>query len=409
MSSTKYGLQEIKDALNNIESIAAENSIGKMIVSGIGVGIEQNSYLAVTAMENVYVELETLSKNAAKNAEALEKKRHQRSIANLKNSLELNLISEKEYYEKLKEYRDQNFRQGSDDWYKYTEEIIFYNKRLADEAEKQQKQLLSRLKEIRDELTEKLQMDDVEWFSANKITFKGMGEKGRDLVYNVSDISTFEKEIFLLEQYRTAILSLKEIEGIPDGIFTDIAKMSVEDGLTAANAILNADDFKRSRFISGYDKLNSLSESIANELNPILNKEKIEGVALEAAEAFNEAFFNTDKEDKSAFITMLEESFSSVPDSYYSLGGNAASAFENGFMQDIPEIMSHIQSYIQSSINSIVSGLTSSASTRLALAVPSGNTYNSKYVFNTSRDTTTQQLLAAQRDATLLRLRGVNR
>ncbi len=412
MSNNNNGLEDIRNALSELEQTAASNSIGKMIASGIGVGIEQNSYLAVTAMENVYVELETLYKNAEKNAQALEKKRHKRTYDNLKNSLELNLITEKEYYEKLKEFRDQNLRQGSDDWYKYTEEIISYNKRLADETEKQQQKiesvrnkLLTQIQTIRDELSQKLKLDD-DWFSENTITFKGMGKWGSDLRYNTSDISDFEKELDTLSRYRNAILELKALGNIPDGVFSDIAKMDVSEGLSAALAILNADPGKRDRFISGYNSLNSLADSIATELMPILGKEDIEKAGSDAAAAFNDAFFDTKDGEKTAFISMLEESFASVPESYYTLGGDSAAAFKDGFMQDLPEILSYIQSFVQSSIDSIVSGLSGASLGQTVATAAAGNTYNNKYVFNSSRDTTTQQLSAAQRASTLSRLRG---
>lgn len=413
MPNNNNGLQDIINALSDIEQTAETNSIGKMIASGIGVGIEQNSYLAVTAMENVYVQLETLYKNAEKNAQALEKKRHKRTYENLKNSLELNLITEKEYYEKLKEFRDRNFSQGSDDWYKYTEEIIFYNKRLADETEKQQEKiasvrdkLLTQIKSIRDELSQNLKPDD-DWFSQNTITFKNMGKWGSDLRYTASDISGFEKELDVLSRYRNAILALKDLGNIPDGVFSDIAKMDVSEGLSAALAILNAEPSKRERFISGYNSVNSLADSIATELMPVLGKADIEKAGNDAAAAFNEAFFDTESGDKSAFISMLEESFASVPESYYTLGGDSAAAFKDGFMQTLPEVMSYIQGFVQSSIESIVSGM-GSAYTGQMMATAAGNTYNNKYVFNSSRDTTTQQLFAAQRASTLSRLRGAN-
>ena len=43
------------------------DNIGSMLAAGIGVGLEKDSYIAVTALENVYVELETVSNNAWKN------------------------------------------------------------------------------------------------------------------------------------------------------------------------------------------------------------------------------------------------------------------------------------------------------------------------------------------------------
>ncbi len=406
--STNNSINEIISALDSLEQKADTSSIGEMIAKGIGVGIEQNSYLAITAMENVYVELETLYKNSEKNAQALQKKRQERELSNLKNSLNLNFITEQEYYERLREYRDQNLRQGSDDWYKYTEEIILYNKRMADELQKEQEALAQKLLSIRDKLSQKLSKDEDSWYTSRTTVIKGIGKNGTDAIYHNSDISDFGENISLIEQYRDAILSLKALGNIPDGIFSDIASMDTKDGLAAANAILNATNEERSRFVSGYNKRASLADSIANELTPVLSKEEIENLGVDASAAFNSGFFNSDSGSKSSFVQILEESFAEIPDSYYNLGSSSADSFGNGFMQSIPQIMEEIRSYMQSQINSIAEGITSTLHRSLQNGLQNGgNTYNNKYVFNTSRDTTTQQLFAAQRASTLSRLRGM--
>ena len=41
--------------IKDLETAAKNNDIGEMLASGIGVGIDENSYLAITALENVYV------------------------------------------------------------------------------------------------------------------------------------------------------------------------------------------------------------------------------------------------------------------------------------------------------------------------------------------------------------------
>ena len=61
---------------------------GKAFAEGLGVGLGEESYRAITAVEDVYVELESLTKNAAKNAEKLNKKQQQRKLDNLKNAFQ---------------------------------------------------------------------------------------------------------------------------------------------------------------------------------------------------------------------------------------------------------------------------------------------------------------------------------
>lgn len=393
--------------IENLEAEAQKNDIGKMLASGIGVGLDKNSYLAITAMENVYVELETLTKNAAKNAEKLAKKRQERELANLKNSLELELINEQEYFEKLKKYRDENLREGSDSWYKYTEEIISYNKKLMEESEKEQLEMLKTIQSLQKDLRENLESEDGPWYSSLKLIFRGLGENGRDLVVQKNSLSDFDEEIKRLELYRDLILQLKSLGNIPDGVFSDIAKMDVSEGIKAAKIILSADDAERQKFISGYNTKNSLLDSVSGELNGILNKEALEDAGIYSAESFNKGYFRADSEEKTLFIKTLEDSFSTIPESYYQLGIDSGNEFGRGFESRISEVMENARTYMISVMNDIVTEIKAAAAEFEAKSGKEGSkVYNTSYNFNSSRDTTTRQLATAKAAATLEKLRG---
>ena len=392
--------------IKELEDRAESNDIGKMIDSGIGVGIDKNSYLAVTALENVYVELETFTKNAAKNAENLAKKRQQRELDNLKNALKLELISEQEYYEKLKKYRDENLRQGTDAWYKYTEEIISYNKRLADEAEKEQIRLAEKIYSLQQELEENLKKTKTDWYSSQKIRLIGVNPDGSDQVYQQNNLSDFSEETNLLERYRDAILGLKALGNIPDGVFTEIGDMDVGDAVKAAETILKVDEETRKRFIDGYNKRSELSGSIAAQLNGILNKEELREAGIYSAEQFNQGYFLADDAEKTAFIKTLEESFASIPESYYTLGEESGDAFGKGFESRLSQAVAEARVMMLDRMNELVAELSAVAAEGGPGAVSNHNVYNTSYTFNASRDTTTAQLAAARNAATLEKMRG---
>ena len=362
---------------------------GKNVMNGIGKGIEDSAESAITAMENVYVELETVTKNAAKNAEKLEKKRQKRQLENLKNSLELELICEREYFEKLKTFRDENLRHGSDMWYKCTEEIAAYNQRLVSEAEKQYQKIL----ELRNELGEKLKSDEP-WAKSSKVRFLGMGQNGTDLVYDETLLDDFEEEIRVLEEYRRRIIELKNLGGVPDGVFEDIGKLDVEKGLAAANAILLADEKTRENFLEGYKTRDSLSQSVAGDLLGILNSKTLK----------EEGIQNT-----GSFLEILTDSFDEVPEKYFTLGEDAGEEFGDGFLAKIPEIMEETKNYFSLAISEIAEKMMlAMKNTAEKTAGNVSNTYQTSYTFNSSRDTTTQQLNAARNADVINRLRGGN-
>ncbi len=394
--------------IKDLEAAAENNDIGKMLASGIGVGLDENSYLAVTALENVYVELETFTKNAAKNAEKLAKKRQERELDNLKNSLELELISEQEYYDKLKKYRDENLRQGTDAWYKYTEEIIGYNKRLADEAEKEQIKLAETIYDLQNELEENLKKTKDKWYSSQQIRLVGVNPDGSDQVYQKNSLSDFGEETSLLERYRDAVLALKALGDIPDGIFTEIGNMNVAEAVQAAEIILQADVETRKKFVEGYNKRSELTGSIAAQLNAILNKEELQQAGIYSAEKFNDGYFLADDEEKTVFIKTLEESFENIPESYYRLGEASGEAFGAGFESQISQAVAEARVVMLDSMNSLMAELSVAAEGVSRPNVSNKNVYNTSYTFNSSRDTTTAQLAAAKNAATLEKLRGAS-
>lgn len=379
---------------------------GRRLMSELAEGIGAGSVEAVTSLENVYVELENVSKNADVNARRLAKKQRERELKNLKCALDLELICEEEYYAQLTEYRDKNLRRGSEDWYKYTEEIVRYNKRMADEVEARQREMYATAARLRDELAEKLKTDNAPWYSTVTSIFKGAGERGRDERFTQSTLTDFAEEIRLLEEYRDAITALKALGNIPAGVFDDISHMEVAEGLQAARAILTADEGSRARFAAGYSARESLADSVSTQLSPILNRELLEEAGISSAEAFNSAYFKEDGGEKSAFVRCLEESFESVPDSYRNLGGRSAEAFAEGFSAGIPTLMEQIRARLSAETEAIASSLAAKVTSGMTSGGGAVNNYSSTYNFNASADTTTKQLRAAKAAVTLEKLRG---
>ncbi len=383
----------------NIKDIGKES--GKMYAQGLGVGMNEESYRAITAVEDVYVVLESLTKNAAKNAEKLQKKRQERKLDNLKNSLELELICEQEYYEQLKVFRDQNLRQGTDAWYKCTEEIAQYNRRLMEETQKQYEKIIALREELGEKLKKKLVGDEA-WVKSSKVTFKGMSDTGGDLVYSDTKLKDFQQETLLLENYRDRLTELKNLGNVPQEIFTDIASMDVKKGLEAINVILQADKDTRDKFLSGYSSHIAAADDISQELVDILYAKELQ----------NSGALNVDTSKYTAQTdlgTLLKTTFDEVPQDYFALGEESGSAFGEGFLGRIPQIMQEVRDYFTTAINELggqlaqvlrqgAEGGTSTTS----------NTYTNNYTFNASKQTITEQLNAARNAATLARLRGGN-
>lgn len=402
--------QGIKDFFGiKSPSRVMRDEVGKMLVAGMGVGITENEKLAITAMENACVKLEKVSEDAAKNAEEFEKKRRERELKNLKNSLDLGLITEQEYYEKLKDYRDKYFEQGTDSWYSYTEEIAKYNKKMSDNAVEEQKKMVEKIIELRDELADKLRTDNDSLLETTQTTIHGsiFGEDGSGS-YTSYSLADLEKENSRLEHYRDVILKLKDLGNVPAGIFTKLRDMSVEDGTRLAETILNADEEARSKFLNDYRSRDDLSDDIATQLSPILDAEKFEEEGIVAAQSFTDGYSKKLEEDKAAFIKILENRFGTLPDFYYNLGTDSADEFDKGFFEKVPEIVERFKQLFISEINSIAATISSGTAGKIRVsAAGGGNTYHTNtFTFNAAKQTVTEQLNEAKRAATLAKMRG---
>lgn len=104
-------------------------------------------------------------------------------------------------------------------------------------------------------------------------------------------------------------------------------------------------------------------------------------------------------------LELLRGTFGSIPEEYYSLGQSSGEGFVNGFMEKLPNLITSIRSVLQQSVSYISGGMQSPILVGSA-AGNTSNTYNTTYNFNTSKDTTTQQLSAARNASALERLRG---
>lgn len=105
-------------------------------------------------------------------------------------------------------------------------------------------------------------------------------------------------------------------------------------------------------------------------------------------------------------IKLLQETFGELPEKYYALGQDSGESFINGFLEKLPRLINSIQDALQQSMSRISSRMLVTAGVTASAGQVTTKTYNSTYNFNTSRETTTQQLAAARNAAVLERLRG---
>ncbi len=298
---------------------------------------------------------------------------------NLKRALEREEITHADYYKDLKNLRDEYLTQGSDEWEKYTEELADFTEDTFDDC-------LDKLDDLKNESLDKIRelKDEQEALKEKLITDKAPIEWGTIDGESFVSLANYDKEINQMQRYGNMLDELFAKRGdIPQSVLDEIKEMDTEQAMRYMQALLNSSDAQFDAFIQARQKL----EEEASK-----NSTKI--VSAEAEE----------------MKRILEEKFGELPEDFFKLGDESATAFGEAFLTELEAAMRMVRNTIMAEMSAIsntaVLGFSSAGGSGASSIVH--NNYSSTYTFNSSRDTTTQQLNAARNAATLARLRGGN-
>lgn len=203
----------------------------------------------------------------------------QKELDDLKFAKNMDLITEQEYYAKLAEFRDKYFEEGSKEWQQYTVEIYNYNKRLAEEQIKKEKEIAEENKRLVDDYIKRYKQyiedrnyysdwgtdNEVDALNRAKANLRKFVDEGKlsweDYYTHVNDI---EKRLYKLakESYERQLQILKEFQSKREETISSTLKREQE-------SIKAATQYKIEQIEKEYEKQKKLLET------------KIEGIDLE--------------------------------------------------------------------------------------------------------------------------------
>lgn len=287
------------------------------------------------------------------------KKLLDREYEDLKNSLDLGLISEQEFYLKLKDYRDKYFAVGSDKWKEYTVDILKYCQDTANEIAKAQK---AAIMDVFNEMSKDI---DASFEDLKKVQDKMAGKLKNygslyheRTFYNPKNEKTYwwlalgdiESEIKVLENYNNALASTKELlykvfptsgdgidieanKGYIRDFFTLLSDMSVEEGMTFSAFLSRLPEDMSREYLLSWSKKQNLAEQISKNL-----------YSDEAKDIYDKNIESM----ASAMISKLEESFGTLPDNFFEEGVASALGFGEGFISSMENVFESIRQKLES-------------------------------------------------------------
>lgn len=352
-------------ALSGVKS--AEAAAQSTLAQLIELSDDEKNYLlnasktAVKTEQERQTEISAIRRKAAADKlkkltddERIENEVRERELKQLKNSLNLGVISQQEYYTQLKVLRDKYFDVGSEEWEEYTVEILKYCKDTAEEIAKEEKKaILSVFSDMGEQIeqsyeeVEKTQskMEEKLKSYGGLYTEKSFESSLTGNTYSWWSLDDIAEDIGVLKNYNDALTKAKELlyEVFPtDGneknrqyikdFFSEISDMSVEEGLTFADFITRLPYDEVEKYLTSWAK----KQDIASEISKNLYSDEVR-------EIYDR---NTESMAKD-MISKLEESFGTLPENFFDEGVAAAMGFGEGFINSIDSVFDGIRAKIE--------------------------------------------------------------
>ncbi len=294
----------------------------------------------------------------------------------LEYELDMGLISEREYYAKLKEYRDTYLEEGTDEWRNYTSKIFNYYKDQAEEV----------LEEVTDKQEDMLGRLEDHTRLTKTITVENFYEDGSSSTWN--ELNTSDRELKEITKYVDNLDKVEErlaAGGYDENFIKQhmdkIRQMSVDEGLEYTNLLLDASEDTFRKHID-------------------IQQETAEAIKSLSVKAYEDEYSEAINESVDIWKGALEAAGFEVPEGFFDIGVDSATEFCEGFERHIESLFAPIRDKVAS----LMSGLS---------FIDKGNgNYTSQSSYSptihiySSQDTTSQQLIAAREAMALEKLRG---
>ncbi len=272
---------------------------------------------------------------------------------------ELGEISTDEYYSSLSSLRDAYFKKGSEEWNKYTLDIIKYNRDVVNEQQKELETMLSDIENKYSDSYSNLLKNQTSLHKKLEDNLGGIYETvqldmGKGKPTEWLRLSNIDEDLQLLKNYNNSLIKAKEkanaifeelgldeekTQSMKSKFFEQITSLTIREGYAFSNHISNTPDDELTDFISKWVQKIDLAEAISKNLYADESSRIMENYAGDISDAFTKT---------------LSEKFSTIPDTFFANGINSALEFKNGFISVIDEAMEKINIHLNNKITALM-------------------------------------------------------
>lgn len=304
----------------------------------------------------------------------------------LKDALDRGYISESEYYKSLTQLRDKYFAEGSKQWLEYSYEIIDHQKECIKDFFSQIAEAAEKSFETIADTKDKLKSNMTNFELTETFTINGMGTftDAADLDAVIASNDEYYNE---LTDFRARLEKAGASDEVKSAIMSELYGMGKKDAREAMRAYANKTDDFMFDFVSKYQEYMNQTEHLSNEFL----REDIQ----KSQRSFDE------EADK--IVRVFKEKGMEIPENFSEFGKNSAKRFGDEFLAEITGLFDNIALQMQDlnyfPINSILSKWIGDEQMNSATQ---GNINNVSYYIQPSNGESTQQQIWALRNAQFL-------
>lgn len=245
-------------------------------------------------------------------------------LNNLQKAHKYGVISDKEYYLELAKLRNKYFKEGSDDWDEYTEEIFDYYNDMLSEAKDAALAQLEEIGKAQDAMAKKLH-------ESSNLTYEqySIVEKGEETAYTrLADVGASNRK---LEQYNNLLDRVYEKRPeLPDNFTGFLSDMDVDEAITYLNELLTASEAEFNKYMFDLEENQRLSKEVSSKVYSSEFKE--------LAEKF-------------------KDEFGQLPEDFFEIGEESAEQYGEGFMNQLKNVFEDVRARISAEMKSLSSQL----------------------------------------------------
>ncbi len=335
----------------------------------------------IESQEKIYAEIARLEEETEKAQEEKLQREYQNRLSKAKTFQQAETVRQNEMFRLQKKANAE-----------YIEELKAFLKQIEAEVKAQKEKIvnefnqiaaratesLSELEKARQEMADKMQ-DYGGLYETKHVVFRNAGPGGTPIYYEdaILDLAEKRKE---LETYAGLLESVKELEDIPQGLFSIIRELSIPSAIRFQEELLKMSAAERADYVADWNAISELSEETSAWIYADDTKHVLDSIEQE-----------------------LTEWYGTIPQGFLVEGELSAELFGQGFMSKMEALRQDIENAV---LSILPAGVSAEKATEDSQEGTKEFSSSVTYILNSAGETVAEQLRSARSHAEIAKLRG---